>query len=240
MLGRPKPDWVKVTEQQELATFSYEQIRGRAQYQKYLLRFQKGGDPFPRSRNPLNPDLISATDEEIRKRYADVMIDYQDVPPHTDKTDYAARGPNIGHKLHLNIQTSSALEAARYLRAHQYHHKFASGGDLEEGKTFTVYVGSQKLAFALARELSLELGPILSRPKALDDVEYAPNVVGRFSTSNGKYSKYGVGVRGMSVLGNLAGLRWAADADAKKKLLAQTFVSSYEALANEYGEYFHG
>lgn len=236
-----KPDWVRTHEAQEADFFSYETIRGRKAYLRFLGAFQSGTDLFPHSRNPINRDLVGITPDEVKRRYDAALLGYQYSPRLTDRCDYADRGPVVAHKLHLNVSISGVREVARYLQEKKYHHKFGTGGDFEDGRTFTLFIGSHQLAFAMARELSDELGVLLSRPLAKDEVEYAPNVVGRFSTALAKYSKYGLGIRGISCLNRLgSSLDFQAGSPQRLAWLQGAFMGSYAELSDDYGEYFHG
>jgi hypothetical protein len=104
-----------------------------------------------------------------------------DYPP-GDKQDFAdPNNPNLGWKIHLNIDSTNTAEVIRYLRKNRYEYKFFSGGAISDGKVFTLYVGSFKKVKELSQFISNDLKDKLCRPRAIGDIEFAPGVVARFT-----------------------------------------------------------
>jgi hypothetical protein len=110
------------------------------------------------------------------------------------KYDYDSiqdRNPNIAWKLHLNVMPKDIQAVADFLRTNAYHHKYLSGGD--PGNTFTIYIGSYKLASKSAAEISAALEGRLCKPVSNGgEIEMARGISGRFrgSTKQG-FHQYG-------------------------------------------------
>ena len=102
--------------------------------------------------------------------------------PNKEKTDFRVAGdPNIGWKLHLNVRPEYVQEISQYLCKNGYRHKYLHGGEIEDGKIFTIYVGSFSLCRELAKCLSNDTLPYLCKPLTETEIEFAEGVVGRFS-----------------------------------------------------------
>jgi hypothetical protein len=173
-----------------------------------------------------------------------------------DKIDYPEKIPyGIGHKIHLNIEAKDVAAVSKYLKDNGYRHKYLSGGEIEDGKVFTVYIGSKDLTDELAQKISSDLQTYLRRPVFLDEVEYAPNVVGRFESSSGTsaepFSKYGFGIRGVDMLRqdkdeiisgrNLNKRNTRSENDAiLPGGYTGAFTRSFERLSQDYGSFFYG
>ncbi len=202
---------------------------GRDEYKSHLLKQTLESDPFPSS----NQNINTAVETDY---------DHMSVTPYEfvgdgSKTDYTK--PNVGHKLHINVAPESVQQVSEYLKREQYHHKFFKGGDLADGKVFTIYIGSFQLAYKYSQEISTALSDQLCRPVDVTETEYAPNVIGRFSPHStlglaryGSQSNRGIPMTKEAAMQQLYALS-QTDAEAN-------FSRAYNMIANEYGPYFHG
>jgi hypothetical protein len=147
----------------------------------------------------------------------------------------------MGHKIHLNVEPGGLVAVSEYLRKGKFWHKYLDG-EILDGKVFTVYFGSHDLAKKLASQISRDLRPYLRQPIVKDEVEYAPNISGRFQVMSEAFEQYGFGLRGISILTSWAKDKityWTPQAE-KAKRLPLAFDDSYKAMADLYGEYFYG
>lgn len=205
-------------------------------------------DPFLNSDAPENPLILNidqAKKDEEEKRlqglYEARLVPYHFAgrPGKADHID--PKNLNVGHKLHLNVGIEEVVAVSEYLKKEGFYHKFLSGGEVTDGTVFTVYVGSKDLTDKLAKQLSEELKSWLRKPVRKDEIEYAPNIPGRFVGDKKDFMQYGIGIRGISVSREMASLfsPWSSKKDLdQKKTLA--FQASFNALADKYGEYFYG
>lgn len=225
-------------------------------YYNELLAIQTPKDYFPNSTNPPNPDLLK--DESIYNQYLKpyLQTDLSNNTINPDKVDYPEKiTHNFGHKLHLNIEAKDVVVVSKYLKDNGYRHKYLSGGEIEDGKVFTVYIGSKDLTDELAQKISSDLQTYLRRPVFVDEVEYAPNVVGRFESSKGTgaepFSKYGFGIRGVDILRQdkekivEANMQKFNNTRSENEALLPggyigAFTRSFERLSQDYGSFFYG
>lgn len=220
----------------------YEKIAGRKQYKIFLKDSLYNTNPFPLSTAPENIDALAVPDNRLLyNMYLSRLGEYEcrDLPKGNDKTDFI-RGENEGYKLHLNVPVAHVMEVSEHLIQQNYCHKYLSGGSVP-GSIFTIYIGSHQLAFDLAKKLSEELSPYLAKPARTDEIELAPNIVGRFcALYDGRYAQYGYFVRGMVILNDFDWCFDEKDPIVIKKNTEVVFEKTYESLADDYGEYFHG
>lgn len=216
-------------------------VISRFRYYARLSSLQDAQNPFPNSDAEENSVAQDIADENILgKMYEAELKPYNDLAHPIDESKCDMKN-QVGHKVHLNVAPEDVLEVSGYLISHGYCHKYLSGGEILDGKVFTVYFGSKDLAVRLSQELSTDLEPFLKRPITAEEVEYAPNVVGRFVGSMKDFMQYGLGLRGISVARNWADhLSPWQDPEEKKKVLPLAFTDSFNKLADEYGEYFYG
>ncbi len=116
--------------------------------------------------------------------------------PSPDVTDFRRTGDSSEvWKFHLNVSPEDIPEATRRLTAGGYVFKYMTGRGGDErtgrGKVYTVYVGSFSKAAEVAPRLSEDLTSVLKRPEAVNDVEFAVGVVGRFDGARGLFTSYG-------------------------------------------------
>lgn len=150
--------------------------------------------------------------------------------------------PNIGWKIHLNVAPENVAAVADYLIEEGYFHKYLQGGEVEDGKIFTVYIGSQDLTASLAKEISQDIGSYLAKPLAHDEIEFAPGIVGRFVGPTNEFRQYGY--HGMSSLNNdpdaIAVVFNPLSPSEKESLQKNIATRSFDALKTKYGDYFTG
>lgn len=233
----------------------------REAYYGELLAAQITKDHFPHSTAEPNPDMLKGDDVALHKLYEQHLPEYNhsgsSAPISPDKIDYLENDKqDSGHKLHLNVAAQDVAAVAEYLKRQGYRHKYLSGGEISDGKVFTVYIGSKDLTDKLAQEISRDLAPHLKRPVFSDEVEYAPNVVGRFDGGTLRdFEKYGHGIRGINMLrsdvelvvnrmltNNFDHKRTSKD-DLDTAIpggFLGAFKRSFERLAKDYGPFFYG
>lgn len=139
--------------------------------------------------------------------------------------------PNIGWKLHLNVEPVFVKLVSDYLRGTGHVHKYLSGGEIQDGKVFTLYIGSYALAQRCAHAISEALTPLLclSKPGDNQEIEFAAGVVGRFS---------GEKKQGFDAYGSCGFSLLKADKDAYVELLMRnkngpTYTQDLKAAAEE-------
>lgn len=108
---------------------------------------------------------------------------------------YDFSNKDVGWKFHLNVLPEHAPLVSKYLKESNFYHKYLFGGEPNDGKIFTLYIGSKKLADQLAQELNRDIGQYLAYPKSLEEIEFSRGVVGRFCAIREKnygkgYDKY--------------------------------------------------
>jgi hypothetical protein len=208
-----------------------------------LTREQAAINPFPSSNLKKNP----AVEEDHRQRAFEAVMepyifDREHIKPGT--CDYGPwNNSDIGHKLHLNIEPKDVRGVSRYLSILGFNHKYLHGGDVSKGKVFTLYPGSKACADRMAQQLSRDLDPYICRPLAEDEIEYAPNIAGRFVERGLRFHKDGAGlIRGIPLL--YSDLDYLED--EKNEVLVtpiwmdQAFERSFDVLTKTYGSYFYG
>lgn len=209
-------------------------------YRTKLAVEQNLANPFPTSTAPANRLLKTSDSEvELQSAYTEIMPEYRHEEGFSpSKCDMQKGG--VGHKIHLNVSPENIKTISEYLIRKGYCHKFLNGGEILNGKIFTVYIGSHDLTNALAQTLSMDLQDYLSRPIAKEEVEYAPNIIGRFTGGRDEFQQYGFGIRGITIHNKWADqMTWNTEGE-KGKILPLAFTDSYNALSNRYGSYFYG
>ena len=145
---------------------AYEQIAGKEQYRAFLEKQQSVQDEFPMSTAAVNADALATPDwNTLHDIYAATLKPYQFPVATSDKMDFVS-SPNEGYKLHLNVPVAGVSEVSEYLKKENYYHKYLSGGD-DPGSIFTLYIGSHRLAFELAKKLSTDLSACLAKQREL-------------------------------------------------------------------------
>lgn len=216
-------------------------------YRRYFRRLlieQTAQDPFPQSNKKANTTLSDPHVEAIYKqRLRPYIADPSFIRP--DKVDYGSTAnSDIGHKLHLNVRAEDVLFVAQYLKTTGYNHKYLSGGDISKGKIFTLYPGSKAVADQAALSISHDLTQVLCRPIAVDEIEYAPNISGRFVERGLLFHKDGNGlIRGIPLLySDLDTIEKAEERgeSVKAQEISRAFLRSFSELSTKYGTYFYG
>jgi len=219
----------------------------KAYYNK-LVELQSAAEPFPLSHSGENTDLDSEAILEVEKKYAEVLEPYQIPLDRIDKekNDFLET-PTTAHKLHLNIALTDVKKVSEYLMKEGFFHKYLRSGEAATGSMFTVYIGSKDLTDQLAIKISNELGSTLKKPVDHSEIEYAPNVIGRFTVADevNKFTHYGFGIRGFPMLKKFASRQMLGRVkDMPNKLqdkqFKEGFDESYDSLAKMYGSYFYG
>jgi hypothetical protein len=144
-------------------------------------------------------------------------------------------------KLHLTVKPENRAQVDAVLKG------FLDGGQIkdykqgrnsgQEGKDFTVYVGSKDAAQAIADQINNKVGKLLDRPRGealIDDTTFGGNVMGRFDAgADADFAQYGSkGVpytkedMGQKVWGGMTG-------DAAR-------ANAHKILTERYGDYYSG
>lgn len=168
--------------------------------------------------------------EQIYAPYKAVLEDYV-YKAEAGKWQFFDNDPNQGYKFHLNVKPENVRQVAAILKLGGYQHKYLSGGEVENGKIFTVYTGSKQQTEQIVREVAdSEIVRLLEKPLADDtgEVPYAPNIVGRFVGNRDKYLTK-VPRRGVTVLRT-----------ADKDSVQESFAKTNAALLADYGDYYGG
>lgn len=190
---------------------------------------------------PVNP---FAETEDYDAYHLIGLEEYQhNISNNSDKFDAIERNPNLGWKFHLNVIPENVIAVSEYLKESQFNHKYFSGGELEDGKVFTLYIGSHDLAKKLAKELSRDLQGKLARPNNHHEIEFASGVIGRFRGDKKYFTSYGP--YGFSLREDyrispaaLSGLTGDAREAKYNEIAQQPALFSLRKLKNDYGKYF--
>lgn len=198
---------------------------------------------YPTSTTRENKYTVGKTEDQMVQIEKDVyhkaLEPYrQEKDPSPEKCDYLPG--NVGHKLHLNVEPENVVAVSNYLKAQGYMHKYLSGGELSLGKIFTIYIGSYDKATHWAKKISEDLSPYLVRPRS-GEVEYAPNVTGRFDALTQGFARKDVGLGAFNPLSSVATLLspWSPNRN-KPETRKMVYDISFVELAKRYGEYFYG
>ena len=158
------------------------------------------------------------------------------------KTDFwTDLNHNIGWKFHLNVEPKNVPQISRYLVQQNYDHKYLNGWESEDGKIFTIYIGSRKLAENLALEIKNDIWNLLSQPQISNEVEFQAGVVGRFIWSPKKYWQYWNA--GITYIYDDMTKLWNHDnysTKEAKETINQMTQDAFQSLTYDYGEYFTG
>ncbi len=171
--------------------------------------------------------------EKIEKMYAPykaVLMDYAH-NAEAGKWEFFDNDLNQGYKFHLNVKPENVKQVAAILKLGDYQHKYLSGGEVEDGKIFTIYTGSKQQTEQIVREVAdSKIAELLEKPLAnkTGEVSYAPNIVGRFVGNKEKYLTK-VPRLGITVLRS-----------ADKDSLDESFSKTNAALIADYGDYYGG
>lgn len=213
----------------------------RRYFQKLSVQ-QNVHDSFPESNGIDNPNLPQNREESLRiqKAYEEELPEYSKTNlgiPNETIDFWKENEINCGHKLHLNVAIKNVKKVSEYLVANNICHKYLFGGEIDDGKIFTIYTGSKDMTDKIAKKLSADLGDLLCKPIDNSEIEYAPNVIGRFKGSSKDFHQYGCGIRGISMLMEDARIVILAKDESHIPL---AFQKAYQKLAEEHGIYFYG
>jgi hypothetical protein len=140
---------------------------------------------------------------------------------------------NFGWKLHLNVTPEDSILVSRWLKINNFAHKFLSGGDISDGKIFTVYIGSYDLCTKMSKKIFDSLNQYLCKPADNTEIEIEPGIIGRFVCGDkSRFRQYGT--CGFSeIIDNNGILNKSQDQKDQKTLL------SFRKLSKEFGDYFY-
>lgn len=209
----------------------------------------------PKSQSfPENPYL----DDSDHSEYINQLAEYDDGQTEVDsynlshpedkKINFIEDGNcNIGWKMHINVQPSNVKSISAYLKTNGYRHKFLHGGEVNDGKIFTIYIGDYNLARLLSKRVSTDLRNYLCKPTVKNEIELAPGVVGRFvgpKHIKNEFHQYGS-----------AGFSWKKEfqseisllvmkrppdyQERKKDIFMRAEYQSFSALLSLFDKYFY-
>jgi hypothetical protein len=191
-------------------------------------------------------DQLKAGTEFSYDLYHAVMPDYM-FHSKTFKWKFWNNNLNIGYKFHLNVLPKDIRTVSDFLKEHDYEHKYLSGGEVEDGKIFTVYAGSKQQTELIIKEIADASLINVLQPFPHDNGEapFAPNILGRFCGQ--KYSNreplfHQYGMHGISFLNSAY---YDVVGDPKNKWhnpewLKQQFTKADKVARDLYGEYYGG
>jgi len=210
-------------------------IQKRMRYKKHLSDQQNAPDLFPLSNTNVPP-------KNTHEEYLQFLEPYKQMLQ-SDKTEFLDGHTSPGHKIHLNVAPENVQYVSQYLKHNQYAHKYLSGGEAEDGTIFTIYLGSLSKANQWCGILANELKQLLQRPLRNDEIEYAPNISGRFVGNRKEFTQYPkAGTRGLSSLATLVknDIWIKRTPEELLKHSMDVFNKSYDQLADQYATYFYG
>ncbi len=153
------------------------------------------------------------------------------------KWEFVNNSPDEGYKIHLNVKPENVIAVSQFLKSHDYMHKYLSGGEVEDGKVFTVYTGSKTQTERIVREISDGVGNFLEAPLARGELPFAPNIVGRFVGTRQYFHQYGYD--GITLLEFDAGQVLYKTTD-KDEFIKQAVARAKTRLTEIYGDYYGG
>ena len=175
---------------------------------------------FDFTRSPQESKLFELRNSSYAPGYVHTLSNFQN-----GITNNAIES-NVGWKLHLNVTPENSHFVSRWLKIHNFSHKFLSGGDIDDGKIFTVYIGSYDLCTKMSQKIFDGLNLYLCKPAANDEIELRPGIVGRFANINKKdFHQYGS----------------CGFSELQGQFLNQNekTLLSFRDLHNQFGDYFY-
>ncbi|MBF0595732.1 MAG: hypothetical protein HQL22_12310, partial [Candidatus Omnitrophica bacterium] len=172
-----------------------------------------------------------------REFYFDDNGGYEFGGVNTARYKYFSQGHDFGVKFHLNVKKEYLWNVAKYLMENNYHHKMFSGGEVQDGKVFTIYVGDFDLALELGKKLGADLKEFLYYPAEEEEIEFGVGVVGRFAVNENvmvdmEFQKYGgLGITYLSKKETEV-MNWGEDPVGNK------WINSFVRLYSRYGSFF--
>ena len=121
--------------------------------------------------------MISEGSPQLIQQYTDVLTGYEVVGT-PENHDYV-KG-NQGWKIHLNVTPQKTPQVSEYLKSAGFHHKYINGVDIDDGKIFTIYIGSKELTEKIVKKVQDDIGDLLDEPKAKGDIQVSPKIRARF------------------------------------------------------------
>ncbi len=166
--------------------------------------------------------------DAIYAPYKSVLEDYMNK---SGRWSFFNDDPNQGYKFHLNVKPENVRQVAAILKIKDYYHKYLNGGEIEDGKIFTVYTGSKEQTERIVRDVAnSEILDLLEPPLGdrTEEILYAPNIAGRFVGNNQQFFTK-IPIKGITILRGTEKL--------DKKI---AFTLADKALQQRYGEYYGG
>lgn len=162
--------------------------------------------------------------EELYEKYPEPYYIGNEIFRDTEKNDWLE--PHIGWKFHINVAVNNCLIVSNWLKEKKFYHKLLNGGELEEGKIFTIYIGSYNLAKKLAQEIHQGVGKLISKPVDKNELEFKPGIIGRFDYCYDHSKAYGT-------------CGFSLNPDYKSLPIKEQELRSYRDLKCKFGKYFY-
>jgi len=149
------------------------------------------------------PTTKQNTTSQLLQEYSSHLKEYKHPDYEKERADFnhpnnPNQDPNIGWKCHINVAPTHVVEVAKFLQDSGYCHKYLSGGEIEDGKTFTIYLGSKHTTEEQIPQIFTTIGHLIDPALDQTEVEFAPRIVGRFVGPRTEFAQYGD--RGISYL----------------------------------------
>lgn len=197
-----------------------------------------GGNFSLRDAN-LTPENVAAKAEGVRQAFAKPQVSVEEALQRMQGSQKTPQGlrPNAGWKLHLGVDPEDREAVNQYLSKTGLSFKqgFNAG---QEGKDFTIYVGSKNAAVKAAQDIHSNIGDKINPPKGEvlnDDTKLAGNVMGRFDAAGDndfhQYGKNGIPLLNSDVQNRMYG------GDFNEQ---QALKNSDTILKNKYGSFYSG
>ena len=196
-------------------------------------------NPFSQSlRSYIQQNTYSASVEIIKwihKEYEAVLKPYHPINYNKAQelklNDEIQEKDDLWWKLHINVAPEHVIAVSKYLTEEWICHKYISWWEIEDGKIFTIYTGSYKIARKVAEKISHDIKKYLCKPEDHHEMELAPGVVGRFRYESLVHD---------TVKSAPYGTCWfSVDQTLKNLWIKKMELISYRRLKSMFGTYFH-
>ena len=163
---------------------------------------------------------------ELRRQYDSYLEEYH-WEGSGEWSDFPDKWPDEGWKFHLNVAPEKVVKVATFLKDGNFKHKFLSGGEIEDGKIFTVYTGSKIMTEKAVVEIVDNVGNLLEEPRTDNEVKFSKRIVGRFEGDVNSFNRKAAG----------GGVMMARE---RPEINLENIEYAKKVLWEKYGDYFGG